>query len=142
MAKKNEKHILNECLIALGRLRHVRAWRNNTGQAWAGRGLRLRAGERIVAEEGDVLVRHAQPVRFGLPGSGDIIGVERVRITPDMVGGDIGRMFSVEVKGPKGRESEQQSKFRQMIRVMGGMAEVLRDPAEVARLFGGRGDDR
>ncbi|WP_334130187.1 hypothetical protein [Sneathiella sp.] len=138
---KEEKTILNDCLIALGKLRHVRAWRNNTGQAWAGRGVRLRGGQRIIAEEGDVLVRRAQPVRFGLPGSGDIIGIERVRVTSNMVGTDIGRMISVEVKAPKGKESDQQSKFRKMIQAMGGAAEILRDPADIPRIFGARGDE-
>ncbi|MEX0583852.1 MAG: hypothetical protein WD185_09295 [Sneathiella sp.] len=137
----NEKTILNRCLLTLGKLRHMRVWRNNTGQAWAGKAIPLQAGQSFRAQEGDVLVKAGYPVRFGLPGSGDIIGLERIRITPEMVGQDIARFCSFEVKGAKGREGEQQSKFRKMVRVMGGRAELVRDPDDINRMLGGADND-
>ena len=59
-------------------------------------------------------------VRFGLPGSADITG-----ILAD------GRRLEIEVKGPKGKLSERQRYFGEMIRAFGGVYIVVRSAAEL-----------
>lgn len=76
-----ENKVKNECLRWL-KDRGIYAWRNNTGMAWIG----------------------DHPVRFGLPGSGDILG-----LLPD------GRFLSVECKSETGRQSEDQKRFQENI---------------------------
>ena len=60
------------------------------------------------------------PVRIGLPGSGDLIGV-----LAD------GRFLSLEVKTPTGRQTQQQQKFQKMVELFNGVY-ILAQSAEQA----------
>ena len=60
-------------------------WRNNTGKFRS-----MNDPQRIVS--------------VGQVGSADIIGVQPVTITPEMVGKVIGQAIAIEVKTPKGRQ--------------------------------------
>ena len=66
-------------------------WRNNTGKFRS-----ITDPQRIVS--------------VGQVGSADIIGVQPVTITPEMVGKVIGQAIAIEVKTPKGRQSEEQKR--------------------------------
>ncbi len=82
-----------------------RLWRNNTGALKDARG---------------------QLVRYGLcPGSSDLIGYRTVVVTPDMVGQRIALFCAVEVKD-RGRPTEQQQAFIDLIQQAGGLAGVAR----------------
>jgi hypothetical protein len=60
-------------------------------------------------------------VRFGLEGSGDIIGVVRLKILPEHVGREFGVAISIETKTKTGKQSEQQKRFeRAFTRRAGG----------------------
>lgn len=119
----SETGIVKETLLRLSRL-PMRVWRNNTGQAWMGRAVTLSPGQRITAQAGDVLIRGARPVRFGLPGSGDILGLA----APD------GRFLSIECKTLTGDQAEQQGRFQAMVERHGGIYVLVRDPSEAAEL--------
>ncbi len=83
----------------------ARLWRNNTGALKDARG---------------------QLVRYGLcPGSSDLIGYRTVVVTPDMVGQRIALFCAVEVKD-RGRPTEQQQAFIDLIQHAGGLAGVAR----------------
>lgn len=91
----------------------ARLWRNNTGALKDAQG-RL--------------------VRYGLcPGSSDLIGLRSVTITPDMVGKTVGVFVAIEVKD-RGRLTDQQRAFLEMVTQAGGLAGVARSPEE-ARLI-------
>lgn len=75
----SEKRILSETLIDLTALPDTLLWRNNTGQAWQGQRVEGRVGATVRIEPGMVILRRARPIRFGLEGSGDIIGVSQRR---------------------------------------------------------------
>ncbi len=63
-------------------------------------------------------------VRFGLAvGSSDLIGIVR------MADGT-GRFVALEVKTSKGELSPAQRQWMQLVRSLGGFAEVVRDPAQ------------
>ena len=134
-----ETAILKRTLLALGRLPLARSWRNNTGQAWMGKVVRIARRGTVHVEPGDVVIRGARPVQFGLKGSGDIHGLRAVTITEAHVGTVIGQYFSVETKTATGRQSEQQKKFGEMVNSLGGLYIVARDPEEAARIIGGQG---
>ena len=127
-----ETALLKRTLLALGRISAARLWRNNTGQAWMGHAVRVARAGLIDVRPGDVVIRQARPVQFGLPGSGDIHGLRTITIRPEHVGMKIGQYVSVETKTAKGRQSEQQVKFGRMVTARGGLYIVARDADEAA----------
>lgn len=91
----SEHEIQQRILYALGSRTDVTVWRNNVGAARApGGGL----------------------VRFGLPGSADILGF----LHPS------GRFLAVEVKSATGRLSPKQQVFRRVVEAGGGLFIVAR----------------
>jgi hypothetical protein len=119
-----ETKILKEILLALGQHPDLRVWRNNTGMLWSGAKVRKveRAGM-VKAEKGDILIKSGYPVRFGLPGSADILGL----ISPS------GRLIAIEVKTETGKQSEQQKAFAKMIKRMGGVYILARSADEAVK---------
>lgn len=83
--------LVNEILLAVSPL--GLAWSNQTGQGWAGKYVgRNQAGQTVIA--------NARPVKFGLPGSTDILACIA------------GRMVAIEVKTGTGRLQQNQRDFR------------------------------
>ena len=83
--------LVNDILIELSAL--GLAWSNQTGQGWAGKYVGKNP-------RGDVVIANARPVKFGLPGSTDILACIR------------SRMITVEVKTGTGRLQTNQKDFR------------------------------
>jgi hypothetical protein len=107
---------------------NVRIFRNNVGVGYCGT---------LIKRSGDTItLKNARPVRFGLHvGSGDWIGVHRVKITPDMVGKEIGQFVSIEIKSGKGKESDEQKNWKRFIKWMGGIAETVRSVEDVGKVL-------
>lgn len=101
-----EKAVQNAILREFGTRRDMRLWRANVGVARIG-GPRS-AGGRIV--------------RFGIPGQADLTG-----ILPG------GVRLEIEVKGPTGRQSEDQRNFQRMIERFGGVYVLARSVDDVWR---------
>lgn len=96
----------------------LRLFRNNVGQCQAADG---------------------RVVRFGLcEGSSDLIGFTSVEITPEMVGQRLAVFTAVEVKTPRGRISDAQQKFIDLVRSAGGRAGVARSVEDVQPIIEGR----
>jgi len=98
-----ESVLVSACLQYL-RVKGVFAWRNNTGAAQVGR----------------------RYIRFGSPGSPDIIGV-----LPGT-----GRLLGVECKRPGSYARKNQQEFMRRINESGGVAGVVRDLDELEKLTG------
>lgn len=121
-----ETETLKKVMLKLGAKNWIKIWRNNTGQAWQGKRFGLKRGTRVVdemgctiiVEPGDILIKGAHPVNFGLAGSGDIAGI----IAP------AGIMIYIETKYGRYKQTEQQKRFAKMIQDMGGIYIVARDP--------------
>jgi len=65
--------------------------------------------------------RRGVPIHFGLGvGSGDLVGLTKS-----------GRFLSIEVKTSKGRVSDEQLAWMSMVKSMGGLAFIIREPSEV-----------
>ena len=106
-AKRSERAILAEILLTIGSRPDLRVWRNNTGQ--------------MPTPDGRV-------IRFGLPGSADILGILKPH----------GRFLAIECKTEIGRQSEHQKAFQAMIESHGGLYILARSVNDVlTRLPGG-----
>jgi len=94
---------------------------DKSGFAWQGKIAKSTTSNRPVLVD-------IRPVNFGLcVGSSDIVGIQSVTITPDMIGKKIGVMVCIEAKkeGWKyaGTEHEEKQKnFIEKIKSMGGIA--------------------
>ncbi len=103
-----QKHLMLTC-SKLG----VRIFRNNVGQTI----YKDKFGKKRI-------------VRYGLAkGSGDLIGIKPITITPDMVGQTIGQFVSIEVKQPhkKNNTTTEQKAWRDMVNTQGGLAVIAWD---------------
>ena len=115
IAVMNEKGIQSQILLALGSRKSTRLFRNTVGQCETTDG------------------RH---IRYGLcPGSADLIGWDTVTVTPDMVGKRVAVFLSIEVKGKKGKASEQQENWLRVVQEAGGIACIARSPEEAAKFL-------
>jgi hypothetical protein len=118
----SEKTILSRLELLASSLGNL-LFRNNVGQAWTGKPVKLSSG--------DLLLKNPRPINFGLcEGSGDLIGGTQITITPDMVGRKILVFTSYEVKFKNTRTTEQQIRFANTITKMGGIAIIDRFKTE------------
>jgi ribosomal protein S19 len=133
-----ESTILADIRQSLGMEPNVRMFRNNVSLAWAGRDATRATSPQVVRlNTGDVVIRNARPLHAGLAvGSADLIGIERVTITPEMVGQTIGRFVSLETKSAIGRASTEQKSWARMVAEFGGLSAVVRSVDEARRVLG------
>lgn len=123
MADRSEKAILNAALVAITAEPDVMAWRNNTGMAWQGTKLNVAPGRPVVMRQGMVILADARPIIFGLPGSGDILGVKA------------GRAFALEGKTLTGKQRETQRRFEIAFARAGGLYGLFRSEDEALALL-------
>lgn len=99
--RNQETNIMNKYLLHFSGAGAM-VWRNNTGKFRS-----LTDPQRIVS--------------VGQVGSADIIGVQPVTITADMVGKVIGQAIAIEVKTPTGKQSQEQKNWQQAFEQHGGI---------------------
>jgi len=123
-----EGEIQSEIRLALGMRGDVRLFRNNQGLAWQGK---------VVARTSTTITLSLpRVVRFVLAeGGSDLIGLQQVTITPEMVGQSIGAFVAMEVKKPNKDAEDQQEKFLNMVRGLGGKAGVVRSAEDALRVL-------
>lgn len=114
----------------------VRVFRNNVGQAWSGKAEHVKYPRKEFVNAGDVILRNARPVKYGLlNGSSDLIGFKKTLITDDMVGKEIAVFVSIEVKTPSGKVSEDQKDWLEFIEYFGGIAGVATNTEEALEVL-------
>lgn len=75
---------------------------------------------------------------FGLgTGSADLVGACRIEVKPDDVGRVLGVMFAVELKGDRGRVTEDQELWLRMVRKYGVRSGVARSVEEALAIAKG-----
>ena len=116
---RSEKSIQNEGLVRLSAEPCSLYYRNNTGRAWQGERVIAAVGQFVKVEPNMVILREARPLKFGLPGSSDVLGVQQ------------GRAVAVEFKTAIGRQSEQQELFERAWTIAGGIYVLARSPDTV-----------
>jgi len=115
-----------------------RFFRINVGVAWAGNDIENRP-------DGSKLIKDPRPfATFGtvqdtknLKGFSDIFGVVPVIVTPEMVDKKIGIATFIEVKGPRGRVSEEQNNFLTVMSTRGCRTGVVRSVEDAIKIVGG-----
>jgi hypothetical protein len=114
-----EKSFQSELLLTLGGRPDIRLFRNHRGVVWQ--------GEPEDIDGRTVILRNFRRATVGLaPGAADLIGIQRVIVTPEMVGQPIGRFLSIEAKGPRTRTKEEQEAWLAMVRRFGGYGVIAR----------------
>lgn len=111
-----ERKIKAEILLALGSRPDVMVWNNPTGVGRA--------------------IDRQHVIKFGCPGSADILGVLALTIRPEHVGMTIGRALAVEVKTLRGRQRDQQKIWQRCFEERGGLYVLARSVEEAVRGVG------
>lgn len=110
----SEQELQQRIRLELGR-GPVRLWRNNVGALRDQRG-------RLVS--------------YGLcPGSSDLIGLRRLRVTPEHLGQELAVFCALEIKSQRGRPTAEQQRFLALVQAMGGLAGVIRSAEEARSLL-------
>lgn len=74
-------------------------------------------------------------VKIGVPGMSDAMMIVRVKITPEMVGKEIGVAVAPEFKVPRsGRQSDKQKLWQASFERRGGVYRLIRSAAEMLAL--------
>ena len=121
-----ERNIQQDIRLALSRA-GSRMFRNNVGQAWTGRVVRN--------TNGSITIYDPRPLDAGLcKGSSDLIGWTPVTVTADMVGKKLAVFTAIEVKGPKGKTSPEQTNFIDRVKIDGGIAGVARSAEDATQI--------
>jgi hypothetical protein len=108
--------LIAETLILLGREAHdiCRVWKNHTGVAYT-----IESVKEFMRTFNEKSLR---PIKFGLPGAGDISGIHIS-----------GKSIWLEGKTGTGRQSAIQKSFQEMIHKFGGHYLEFRHPEEALR---------
>ena len=123
----NETNLTRHIMLSISRT-GARIFRQNVGMGWTGKHKRL--------EDGAILIPDPRPLHAGLAeGSSDLVGWTPVTITDDMVGSTVAVFTSLEVKTPKGRPSQAQTRWIEAVRSGGGIAGVVRGEDEARTLL-------
>ena len=122
-----ETKVQRKIMLALSEAGCI-VWRNETAGAWVGK---------VIHKAGDqVTLASARMMPFGLcEGSSDIIGVQPVTITQEMVGQTVGVFIAQEVKTQTGRASKKQLHFIDFINKKGGVAGIVRSVKDALELI-------
>jgi hypothetical protein len=127
----NEGNLMRSIMLAVGRLKNVRIFRNNTGTGWQ--------GEVLNHTGTHLLLKNPRPLHAGLcKGSSDLIGWTVREITPDMVGQKVAVFTAAEVKTAKGRPTAEQAAFLQRLHDDGGIAAICRSEADALKAVSGQ----
>jgi hypothetical protein len=112
-----ETELQNKIRLAIGKYSNVRLFRNNVGLFKTQDGRNLQTGLCV--------------------GSSDLIGFTAKIITLEDVGKTIALFTALEVKTPKGRLSEEQTRFLEMVEKFGGIGAVVRSVEDAINLVKG-----
>lgn len=128
-----ETALMHHVMLALTKI-GARLLRNNRGDAWMGNAMPIRLDGMVHVQPGDVVIRNARRVSFGVGGNGgsDLIGFVPYTVKPSDVGRELAIFAAVEVKTDTGRVSAEQRSFLAAIETAGGIAVVARDPEKAA----------
>jgi len=123
-----ETNLVRRVMLTLGKNPNIRIFRNNVGKAWIGTSKMFNKPTTVNVKSGDVLIQNARFFEAGLcPGSSDLIGLQTVKITPEMVGKEVAIFVAIEVKLPSGSIQGNQISFLEMVNKLGGKGIICRD---------------
>ena len=105
-----------------------RIFRANVGEGWIGKAIFFSKPAKVEVYPGDVIIRKAKRIHFGLcNGQGDYLGWTPRIVTQNMVGKSVALFTSIEVKTETGAIREDQIAFSDAVNKAGGIAGIVRD---------------
>jgi len=127
MSETNNQKLI---MLALGKLRNVKIFRNNTGSGWVGK-------YKWAKDRKGIFIEDPRPLKAGLcVGSSDLIGWTELEITPDMVGKKIAVFTAIEVKKNKNStKSKEQINFLNQLRMSGGISGFAETDEQVINII-------
>lgn len=95
-------------------------FRNSVGQAWQGK---------IVSQSpGRIVLTNYRRVIYGLhKGSADLIGLQPVIVTPEMIGDELAVFWAVEIKTKNDRLKPEQKRWLQEMKRRGAIVQIMRE---------------
>lgn len=111
-----ETKIQNACLLAVGTMPDVLAWRQHVGKYRA-------------------ISNADQIISIGVPGMADCLAVVAVTVTPEMVGKKIGVAVAAEFKTATGKQAMAQKLWQHAFTQRGGVYRLVRSEADMLRLI-------
>ena len=126
-----EHDIQNSIRLAISESNLGVSFRTNVGQAWT--------GEQIIKNfDKSITIKKPRPFDTGLPkGFSDLLVINSVEITPNMVGKKMAIASFIEVKTPKGKPTEQQINFIERMQELGAKAGIARSPDDAIEILRG-----
>jgi len=106
---------------------NCRVWKNQVGLACDYDSTKRMIYYLCEKSKADELFYKIRKIKFGLKGSPDIIGIKKIKITPDMVGKEIGIFCGYEAKTGNSKQTKEQKMFEKMINRMKGIYAVIRE---------------
>lgn len=125
----SEEHELQKRIAVTCNNSDTRLWRIDNGSAWHGRVTKSPDGRSGV-------IFNPRRFKYG-PGVGfpDLFGFTMVEITEEMVGCELPVFTAIEVKTDKGRASNEQKNFIQMVKDHNGIAGIARNIDEAKKIL-------
>jgi hypothetical protein len=124
-----EGNLTKKILLELARkYPNLRLFRNNTGTGWQGKIIKHTPSQ--------LILENPRPLRAGLiKGSSDLIGLQSIEITPEMVGQKFAVFTALEVKTQKGKASPEQINFIEFVKKFGGNSGVIRETQDAIKIL-------
>lgn len=114
-----ESNIQKTIQLAISKQTNSTMFRNNVGTGWVGKTIRT--------TNGGILIENPRPLNAGLcTGSSDLIGWTEIEITPDMIGEKVAVFTAIEIKTRKGKTSNDQINFCDLVKKSGGKSGTAR----------------
>lgn len=136
MSNVSETTLGKKIMLALGSIKGVRIFRNNSGFCWIGQSVNIHKRQEVIVNPGDVVIRQARAFNAGLcKGSSDFIGFKSVVVTPEMVGTTVAIFLASEIKTKAGKASPEQILFINMVNKFGGIGIIVTDEDEAIELL-------
>jgi hypothetical protein len=133
----SESLTLKQIMIEFSR-RGSRLFRNNVGSAWMGKIFRPPHTMTVAVTNKDIIIYGARPVSFGLAvGSSDLIGWTPVKITEHHLGKTFAIFTAIETKSNRGRATNAQEAFTNIVKASGGLSTIARSVDESLEVFNG-----
>ncbi len=112
-----------------------RLWRNARGLYYAGR-IVARGPKTYRLQHGDAVLRGCTPVQAGLcDGAADLVGIVAVPVSLLPPDGVVGLFAGLELKTEDGTVKQHQRAWLEVIRSLGGIADVARSVEEAREII-------
>ena len=129
----SESNMMRQIMLEVSKI-GTRIFRFNTGLAWAGRVQRWPEPTQTMVYPGDVVIRRAYPIHFGVEGGSDLIGWTPVNGKAVFT--------AIEVKTLNGKTEKErlkkQENFIQQVNDSGGIGIMAHSPEEAVEFINKR----